>query len=488
MATQKRTLLDNRHPDYEKMAPSWAFWQASYNGGAEYDAGENLFRFPRETEKNYDERKKRAARMNYTRQVQDLIVQYLTKEAPDRKKDAASQPVQDFWENCDRQGKSLDDFMRDVAVWIGVYGNQYLVVDNPTGVAVNKAEQDAKGLKPYVYSVSPLDMLDFVRDPITGYITQALVREYYRAPVNLLEPREGDEKQVRYRVWVNTESGVYWALYVLDKDKQPLKTADGILGINRVPIIEVVKTGRSMIDDVSTLDRQVYNYNSLIDQIAYDQTFSTLCMPWTNGSTEDFYDNWELKLGTKSILPYQAENGQMPTYISPDAAQASILIQAVEKKITTIYQAKNLQDTVGSAQQNGGNVSAQSGIAKGYDFEKLNAGLAQYADDLEKADEQLAELVGLWMGETKAIAPDLIDYPDTFDTKTLMQDLTEYAQLQINVQSPTFKKIQQKKLVKKADPKMDKANFDIVMTEIDASQDPAEIAAAQQNQRNKLGA
>jgi hypothetical protein len=479
----KRTILDNRHPEYAKLAPEWLFWKQAYEGGPDYRSAGHLFRFPRESKKSYDERLKRAGRMNFVKQVLDLIMQYLSKEAPSRKKDIASAAIQGFWEDADRQGTSIDDFMHAVGVNAGIFGRYYIVIDKPPELAVNKLDQTQRKLNPYAYGVSPLDVLDVIYGA-DGTIEQALIREYVRGPIDLLEPRDSDELQERYRIWIKTFGEVFWVLCKLDEKGEVVKLEQGYLPIPRVPIIEVRRTGGSLIDDIATLDRTVYNYGSLLDQILYDQTFSTLRLPYS-GTFEEFYDKWELTIGTKSIIPFDAEIGAAPDYISPDASQGTLLVEAIEKAIGKIYQCKNLQDTVGNAQQ-GKPAAAASGIAKGYDFEKLNAGLAQYADDLEKAEEGLVELVNLWEGITEPIAPDLIDYQDSFDVKTLMQELTEYTLLAQNVQSATFKKLQQKKIVKKADPKMEPADYDIVMAEIDASQDPAEIAAQQAKQAGRL--
>src|SRR5689334_13431951 len=106
-----RTFLDNRHPDYARMAANWQFWRESYEGGSAYLQGGHLFRFPRETEVNYAERLKRAGRMNFTRQVVDLLVQYVRKENPARNMAAASRALQTFWRDTDRQGRTMDDFM-----------------------------------------------------------------------------------------------------------------------------------------------------------------------------------------------------------------------------------------------------------------------------------------------------------------------------------------------------------------------------------------
>jgi hypothetical protein len=459
-----RTFLDNRHPDYVRMAVNWQFWRESYEGGATYLQGGHLFRFPRETESNYTERLKRAARLNFTRQVVDLLVQYVRKESPARRMESASEAIQAFWRDVDRQGRTIDDFMGSVALMTALFGRAYVVVDKPAAGAVNRLDQGQRRLNPYAYTLSPLDVLDTVRDECESELTQALVREYVRGPVNLSEARERDGLTERFRLWLKTDEGVVWRLFHRGEDGQPREVDGGVLPLQRLPIVEVQRSDGSLAEEIATLDRKVFNYESLLDQILYEQTFSTLRLPW-NGRMEEFYDQWELTLGTKSILPYDPTSGAAPDFIAPDARQGDLVLKAIEQSVANIYRVKNLLDALGGIQPG---QSPVSGIARGYDFEKLNAGLSAFADDLEKAERELAMLVNAWEGEEETVPPDLVDYPDTFDVKTLLQELDEYRQLAQSVHSETFQRHLQKRLVLKSAPKLSPSDSNRIMAELDA--------------------
>ncbi len=481
---QKRTLLDNRHPDYPRLAPEWEFYQQSYEGGQAYRDAKHLFKFPKETDANYKERVKRASRLNFTKQVLDLIVQYLGKEAPRRNEEKAGDVLKTFWKDVDRRGTSINDFSRHLQTMMGLYGRYYIVVDKPQGAALTKAQQNEKKLNPYAYGVSPLDVLDIVIDDATGYVTQALIREFTRGEIDLRKERESDQLKEQYRLWVKTENGVEWVLY--EKDSQdaskPKIIGNGTISIPRVPIIVANRTGGSLVEDVASLDRKIYNYESLLDQILYDQTFSILRLPWGEDAS-DFYEKWEVKLSTKCILPYPPDSGVAPDFISPDASQGALIVDAIEKKVGQVYQVKNLQDTVGNSGQSKNN---ESGVAKGWDFEKLNAGLVAFADNTEKVEREIAQLVRLWEDDKTELPEDLIDYPDTFEVETLVQKLSEYTLLEGAVRSETFKKSLQKSLVRRAAPKLSPAEMDSITAEIDASISPEDEAANQKKEADKL--
>lgn len=360
-------------------------------------------------------------------------------------------------------------------------------MDKPPDAATTKLEQAEKGLYPYAYLVSPLDVLDVVFNDKTGEIEQILIHETTRGEIDLRKERESDGLQDRWRLWVKDKTGVVtWTLYKKDKDNKPVEEANGTITLNRIPIEKVTRGnstygGNSVIGAIATLDRSIYNYNSCCDQIIYDQTFSTLVLEF-DGTMQVFFDEWGVVLGTKSIVPYP-KGSEPPQFISPDASQGEFILKRIDQKTNQIYQVQNLQDTMGNAQK-GQAEKAQSGVAKGWDFEKLNAGLCEYGDVLEKAERAMLKLVQLWEEDKKELDPDIVSYPESFDVKSLTDQLAEYNLLSTAVTSETYRKILEKDLVKKATPKLEKQDMDAVMSEIDASQN-LELEA--QKQALKMG-
>lgn len=479
----ERTLLENRHPEYTTRAPEWAFWTQSYNGGQEYTQAQHLFKFVKESDECYKERLKRADRNNFTKQVLDLITQYLFKELPTRKTDKATEALKRFWLDVDGKGTTIDEFASELGNQVGITGTCYVVVDKPVGTALTKLDQQQKGLFPYAYILSPVDVLDVVFNSQNGEIEQILIRETTRGEIDLREKRDGDGLKERFRLWIkNPETQkVEWLLYEKDKDGKEKILEQGSISISRVPIEKVTRGkstygGSSIIGDIAALDRSVYNYNSCCDQIIYDQTFSTLALEF-DGNFSKFYDEHGITLGTKSVIPFP-KGGIPPAFISPDASQGEFILNRIDQKTTQIYQVQNLQDTMGNSQK-GQQEKAQSGVAKGWDFEKLNTGLVKFGGVLEKAEKAIAVLVHLWEGEKDELDSDLIDYPDSFDVKTLVQQLNEYNMLSMAVHSEKYRKLLEADLVKKATPKLEETDLKIVLEEIEASTNP-ELEAEKQ--------
>ena len=65
----------------------------------------------------------------------------------------------------------------------------------------------------------------------------------------------------------------------------------------------------------------------------------------------------------------------------------------------------------------------ESGIAKGYDFHDSNQNIAQKSKNMESAENRIHELLKPFHGEIKAT------WPDSFDIKTLNEELMELFRL-----------------------------------------------------------
>src|SRR5690606_6161533 len=104
------------------------------------------------------------------------------------------------------------------------------------------------------------------------------------------------------------------------------------------------------------------------------------------------------KLGTSQILLFDGEQGVAPSYISPDPRQARLIVETISKIINEIYH------TVGLAgertkQDNAVGIDNSSGVAKAYDFERVNALLTAKAAAMQAFANRLETLACIYGGE-----------------------------------------------------------------------------------------
>lgn len=475
-----RTLIDRRHPKYEDYVSHWEFLEATYEGGREWFVAGNIFKYIKEGPKEFDDRVGRCYRFNHSREVVDLLNKYLFKQNIVRNETDAPQSVQNFWKNSTRQGLKIRDLSRQVSKASSVYGRIGVVVDNTaTTAATTKADEIKAGVRTYAYIVEPENLLDYGFDS-QGDLNWILIQECIRDDADPFV--SSGVETPRYRLWTKTE----WSLYeevMVGRKKMIKMVGSGKHDLGVVPVILVDNmitdeeyVAPSLIDDIAYLDRAVANYLSNLDAIIQDQTFSQLAMPAQNvlpGS--DAYTTM-VDMGTKRVFLYDGEGGAAPMYLSPDPRQAGMILAVINKIINEIYH------TVGLAgertkQDNAMGIDNSSGVAKAYDFERVNALLAAKADSLEVFENKLARLVALWNGEDKLIKEDLVSYPENFDTRGLYDEFDLSARLMLVEAPPSVRRQQMEMLVDKLFPQLAKDLKDKMLAELkDWPVDPVELA------------
>lgn len=445
-----KALIMRRHPEYDAHLAHWNFLAATYDGGRDWFTEKNIFRYIKEGDQEYRERLERCYRFNHSREVVDLLNKYLFKQHITRSDDAPDQ-LKRFWENATKNGLGIRDFARQAGRKASSLGRIGIVVDNnaPAGM-MSQADEKALNVRTYAYIVTPPQLLDYSWGE-DGLLNWILIQEIARDDG---DPLTSSGKLIpRYRLWTRQD----WRLFEEQKVGKSNKTrvveiANGNHALGEVPvalhdniITDEEYTSPALIDDIAYLDRAVANYLSNLDAIIQDQTYSQLAMPAQNVMPGDDNYNTMLKMGTNRVFLYDGEGGVPPQYISPDPKQAAMILTVVNKIIGEIYH------TVGLAgertkQDNAVGIDNSSGVAKAYDFERVNALLQAKADSLEALENNIARLVCKWNGITLKASDRYVSYPDNFDTRSLYDEFDISARLML-VDAPRSVRQEQMKLV-----------------------------------------
>ncbi|WLR90992.1 hypothetical protein [Shinella zoogloeoides] len=435
-----RAFYDRRHPRYNLMAAHWHFLEAAYAGGREWFI-ENIFRYHKEGEEEFGKRRERAYRFNHTKEVVDLIQKYLFKGVIARKEDGTPDVVKEFWKRATLSGHDITQFMSSSSGSNSVFGRVAIVVDNNMKLATTEegaarplsvAEAKQSNFRIYSYIVNAIDILDYAYDEDgDGGLLWIKLREHTRDDADPLEDT-GDVIE-RVRLWTRSE----WILFEEEEVKVGRRTEKVVREIGRqahdlgvVPVILHDHTieakpyeAPGLIDDIAYLDRAVTNYLSNLDAIIQDQTFSQLAIPANAIAAGDDMYSKVLELGTKRIFVYDPGQGSTakPEFLSPDPKQAGVILAVINKIINEIYH------TVGLAgertkEDNAVGIDNSSGVAKAYDFERVNSLLLTKAQSCQNAENKIVDLVCRWAG-VKAPEEDLVTYPTTFDVMRLVDDL-----------------------------------------------------------------
>ena len=467
-----KKLIKRRHPEYEESLSHWTFLNACYKGGREWFAP-NIFRYLKEGDREFKDRVERAYRFNHSREVVDLIDKYLFKVDTERNKEDAPPELVAFWDNATKSGLNADQFSKQISRKSSIFGSVWVVVDSSKsqtvdGKSLSVAEAKKDKGRIFAYTVNPDRVLDFAYDE-DGHLSWVLVYEQHRDDS---DPFKSTGAYLdRYRLWTKQD----WALFASTNTGKDVKVEEIDSGTHDLGVVPLFRVDAqitdekwkapSLIGDIAYLDKAVANYLSNLDAIIQDQTFSQLAMPAQGLMPgEDGYDKL-LEMGTKRIFLYDGEGGSKPEFIAPDPKQANVILGVISKIINEIYH------TVGMAgertkQDNAVGIDNSSGVAKAFDFERVNALLVSKAASLEYAERRIAALVALWGGTKEIDADSLIVYSRSFDVRGLFDEFEIAAQLSLIEAPETVRREQMNSVVGKLFPMLKAAVKKEIDTEL----------------------
>lgn len=499
-----QNLIKRKHPDYDTKVLHWDFLNETYESPRSW-FDKHLFKFVREGSETFAGRRERAYRFNHTREVVDLVNKYLFKHLPERNPDVP-QEVLRFRAKATLSGLTLEQFERQVARKASIYGRVYVVLDNNAaeGQIVTKADEKKGNVRLYSYIVTPDQMRDcgFDRD---GNYNWVLIQEKWRDDIDPFS--DSGDVYMKFRLWTKNE----WFLFKTKTESRngggeettvELESS-GTHGLGVVPVIKCdhIESDNkyavpALIEDIAYLDRTVANYCSNLDQIINDQTFSQLVIPaagllagiTSTISTVDPNDPDVLKkrkeiidLGTSQVLLYDGENGSAPAYISPDPKQAELIITTIKQIINEIYHTVGLSGER-TKQDNSMGIDNSSGVAKAFDFERVNALLSAKANSMQAFSNRLENMVKVYHGANYDEIDETevnVEYSTNFDVRGLNDELAIAAQFATLMVPMEVRKFQMKDIIDKMYPMMEDADRKKIEAALDKWEDPLTMMQSQ---------
>jgi hypothetical protein len=379
----------------------WQFLLESYQGGEEYRRAGHLTRYVLETESDYQARLRSTPLDNHCRSVIQVYISFLFRTVPKRDLSSIdSELVQDFLRDADLDGRSFDNFMKDVATWSSVFGHAWIIMTKPSIAAQTASDQRAAGIRPYVSLLTPLVVTDWAwqRQPNGRYDLS-----YFK----YIEDVNGYETVIRE--WT-AETIRTW---VVNTDKAEAEMVqEEVNELGRIPVIltynqrgQVRGIGLGDISDIADQQRAIYNELSEVEQsIRLEGHPSVVVTP-----------DVQMGNGAGSIIqmPENLDPGLKPYVLDTSAAPIERIYESIRNRIDAIDKMANTGGVRATAAR------TISGVALETEFQLLNARLSEKADNLELAEEQLWELWSIyeqqqWMGS--------IEYADSFNIRDISRE------------------------------------------------------------------
>lgn len=392
------------HNAYKHYYNRWLFLGDSFNGGYEYYLAKYLEAYYYESRDDYEKRLRAIGLDNHVKSIVGIYNSFLFRKEPKREYGSIETDpgLEPFLADADLDGRSFAQFLREMSAYAMVYGNCWVVVDKPISNAQTRAEELNQGIRPYVSLFTPDNVLDWKYERTLSGVYELT---YLKVKEEVIENKQ------YIREYTPEEINVY-LVDAEEKTGEIFQTMPNTLG--RVPAVcvygqrsNIRGIGISPMGDIADIQKELYEFSSEIEQI----------IRLTNHPSLVKTADTEATAGAGSIIqmPDNLDGNLKPYLLQPNGANVESVLNAIERKVESIDRMASL----------GGIRSVESrrlsGIGLQTEFQMLNAKLADFAMNLEHAEEQIWRMWATyqgnaWNGE--------IMYPRSFSIQDKANDIT----------------------------------------------------------------
>ena len=387
-------IRTRRSKAIESRLPMFKLLDNSYKGGFAYRAGGHLKKYSRESKETHEQRQARAVYFNYIQPIVDILVGFIFRNPVEREIPALVEPLK---ENC-YKGKSIDTFMRDIAVNSALYTVGILVDSpnfNPEEIQT-EADRRAMGLQPYPCVYYPYQIRDYAVGE-DGALLWVLLDD---SKVDKSNPLKEAKKKTIYRLWTAQVSQEF----EIKKKSQNVDDWEVIAGepmphpVGYVPFhfvnwrdLNDDMVSDSPMEDIAILSEQIYNVLSLLDEMLHTGTFKTLFFPvQKRGDLQE--DIQKQGLFDIAVVEYYPAEGKEPTFQGPGLSDVEPFIEALKLYSYEIFRKVGMDVDRDKSY-------VQSGAAIGKEFEKVEALLRYGAKAMQETEEFIFRTAGRWLGQ-----------------------------------------------------------------------------------------
>lgn len=444
-------VITSTNREYQRNRDRWEFLMYSYVGGEEYRRQGYLTKYQLETGAEYNQRLMTTPLDNHCQSVIGVYISYLFRENPEREMESweYNPSVKAFLEDADMDGRTLDHFMKDVAIWSSVFGHCWIVMTKPNVGAQTLGEEQMNGVRPYVNLITPLAVMDWKwsRQPNGAYELTYL--KYVEEVV---------DKSTTIRTWTKdtietwiTDENSKEAVMTISEPNQ-LGMIPAVIAYNKRSIVRGL--GVSDIADIADIQRLIYNYNSEIEQsIRLDGHPSLVVTPDTQYGSG---------AGAVIVIPENSDPGLKPYVLEHGGANVASIHDSVRQLVEAIDRLSNTGGVRGVETR------TLSGVAMEVEFSLLNARLAEKADNLQLAEEQMWKIFARYQGLDYDVE---IEYPGSFNVRDTQREFQQLSQAKSAATDPRVLQVIDYKIVELLGEEAD-----YILPEVEAMTEKAEMA------------
>lgn len=454
------------HPEYRAWLPTLEMYRDLYAGGAQIKskAGSYLYRRHREPSEVYQERVARAFYENYIGSIIDWYASTLFRREPiltvEDTSLRSSKYYFEFFNDCDRNGTTITDFLRKRFTEALIYGKAFIALEFPRLAASfsSRLEEEALGGdRGYLTAIHPADVVNWEVTP-DGRISRFVVRLAGERQVGAFTT---SDKVSRYLIYtesdyyiVEQESGDVSSLRVLETGPHACSSE------SRVPVFEIaLSEGLWLMNKAAHLQLEHFNKSNSLS--------------WSLGmalyATPVIYSkrDWKSILGESYYIHLDPEDKF--GWTEPEGNVYRIAMENLARLQEEIYRTCYLMGQSRSWLSGSAQVS---GYSKRADYQITQEVLRAYGDTVKDTLKRLLQtLVRVRKDDLRISVSGL----DEFEVGEFNEELDEAEKLfRLGLSSATFRKQALKKLAFKFLADINETTKERIAAEIEAQIDKGE--------------
>lgn len=391
---------------YTSNLEDWRLFEAAYKGGRQWREMNLLYQYLNEHVNELAKRTRQTPLENHAEGVISTYSGFIWREPPKRNFGRLENnvPLNIINKNADREGSTLNEFMKQILIWGSVFGTVWIIVDKPEAQVNTKAQEIQKGVHPYLKFYSPLDVTDYEFTPQENgeyLLTWLEVNESYT--------HRGEEVKIT-RKWspskIITEKTISGNTEITEKENK-LGIVPAICHYNKKSITRGYAI--SDLQDIAGMQISIYNDLSELAQMVRGSNHKTL--------VKNKGDDATTGAGGVIIMDPDADPQRKPYLLSADASGLVGLLNTIDKKVEMINRMAHLTPVRTYRKQ------IISAVAMETEFQILNTLLAEKAAQLQQTEYQIFKMFCEWEGIDSTKQDFEVVYPQTFELRDRKADL-----------------------------------------------------------------
>jgi hypothetical protein len=391
--------------EYGRMRPRWQFLLDSFSGGDDYRRGSYLTRYVLEQNNEYNQRLLNTPLQNHCASIISVYMSFLFRQDIERDFGGweGQADLESFLEDTDYDGRNFNAFMKEAATWAAVFGHTWVIMSKPNVGAQTLGQEQDMGVRPYMNIVSPLVVNDWSWERKINGEYELVYIKYIEDVVDKITILK-EITPTEIRTWELDDSKK--EAHIRSVEVNTLGRVPAIIVYNKKNIVR--GQGVSDIQDIADVQRMIYNMTSEIEQSIRLDGHPTLVVPPTA----------QLGSGAGGLIILQegTDPALNPYYLNHDGSGVQQIRDTITQLVDSIDQMANTGGVRATSNR------AQSGVALETEFQLLNAKLAEKADNLEVAEEQIWRMFGLFQGREYT---GYVKYPDSFSLRDVQREYNE---------------------------------------------------------------